>query len=206
MRPTSAALILSLAAGGANAQDVASATDPQSLLDQFEGLGMDARLEPYESGRQRIRAKVAGVNYALAFYGCLDDMTDCRGMMFTAGFDMAEPVGWEVVNDWNETRVYSRAFIDEEGDPYVQMPVPTAEALSEDEIRRLVDIWESAVIKFTDTIGFERSEDSASAATPAPGQPVASGQPATGATATTPSGRVAPKKAPGAGALGAKDQ
>ena len=206
MRPTSAALILSLVAGGAQAQDVASATDPQSLVDQFIGLGFDARLEPYESGRPRISAKIVGVNYSLAFYGCLDDMTDCRGLMFTAGFDLSEPVGWEVANDWNETRVYSRAFIDEEGDPYVQMPVPTAEALSADEIRRLVDIWESAVIRFTDTIGFDRPEESAGADTPASDQPVASGQPGTVPTPPQPSGRVAPKKAPGASALGAGDQ
>jgi len=204
MRPTSAALILTVLAGGAQAQDVASATDPQSLLDQLTVLGFDARLEPYESGRPRISARIVGVTYSLAFYGCLDDMTDCRGLMFTAGFDMSEPVGWEVANDWNETRVYSRAFIDDEGDPYVQMPVPTAEALSQDEVRRLVEIWESAVIRFTDKIGFERPEESAGTAAPAPDQPVASGQPAT--TPPSSSGRVAPKKAPGAGALGVGDQ
>lgn len=199
-RPT-AALVLTLAAHGAAAQDVASATDPQSVVDQIAALGYEATLEPYESGRPRIQARIVGVNYAVAFYGCLEDMTDCLGLMFTAGFDMPDATDWKVVNDWNETRIYTRAFLDDESDPYVQMPVPNAEQLSAGELRRLVEIWENALVRFTEEIGFERPEDSPAA--PAPSQPEASG---TAAAPAQPLGRVAPKKGASAGALRSDDQ
>jgi len=206
MRPTSVILVLSLLAGGAHAQTAASAANPQSIADQFEMLGYDARLDPYESGRPRIRSAILGVNYSVAFYGCLDDMTDCQGLMFTAGFDMSDPSTWQFANGWNETRVYSRAFLDEDSDPYVQMPVPVASSLSHEDMRRLVDIWETEVIKFTDQIGFERSEESASESAPE-SDPVASAQPTAPASATPESSvRVGPKKAPSASSLGAQDR
>lgn len=204
MYRASAALILTLAATPAAAQDVASATDPQTVVDQITALGYEARLEPYESGRPRIQARIVGVNYAVAFYGCLEDMTDCLGLMFTAGFDLNEATDWKVVNDWNETRIYTRAFLDDESDPYVQMPVPIAEALSAGEMRRLVELWENALVRFTDEIGFDRPEDSAGA--PAPRQPVASGTPTPPAQPAPPVGRVAPKKGASAGALRSDDQ
>jgi hypothetical protein len=198
MKLSAVILALALAAGGAHAQGTASAEDPQSVLDQFTALGFEASLDPYESGRPRIVSKIVGVNYAVAFYSCYDDMTGCEGLMFTAGFDMSEPTGSDVVNEWNETRVYSRAFLDEEDDPYVQMPVPVARTLSQADVRRLVDIWESEVVKFTDKIGFNRPDDAA----PASSDPVAPDPPATPA----PAGRVGPKKAPSASSFGKKDQ
>ena len=82
MRMTPALFALSLAVatpGALAAQDVAFAADPQSLVDEIKALGHDARLDPCESGRPRIRSRIVGVDYSLAFYGCLDDMTDCRG-------------------------------------------------------------------------------------------------------------------------------
>ena len=196
-------LAVSLAASGAVAQGTATAGDPQSVLDHFQTLGYDAALDPYESGRPRITSRIVGVNYALAFYSCFDDMTDCEGLMFTAGFDMSEPTAMDVVNEWNETRVYSRAFLDDEGDPFVQLPVPVARALSQDDIRRLVDVWESELTRFTDAIGFDRPEDNAAPAE----APVASAQPTPPPAATpAPSGRVGPKKAPSASSLGSQDR
>ncbi len=121
-------------------------------------------------------------------------------MMFTAGFDMNDPVGWQVVNEWNETMVYSRAFINDDGDAYGQMPVPNGISLDAGEVSRIVSIWESAVTKFTDEIGFNRPEDDPAPA--APSQPVASGQP----TPPPVSQRVGPKKAAGSTGLGSEAQ
>ena len=197
MRISSLILVASLLAGGANAQSITS-SDPESLLRELRSMGYDVRLEPYDSGRPRIRTSSLGINYSIAFYGCLNDMTDCRGMMLTSGFDMDDGTNWEIIDGWNETRVYTRAFLDDENDPYVQMPVPVARDFNHDDVARIMDIWEDAIVDFTDEIGFERRDASA----PSTSDPVASGSSTSSAPAAT--GRVGPKKAPSNSSLGSK--
>jgi len=115
--------------------------------------------------------------------------------MFTSGFDMRDGTAWDIVNTWNETRVYSRAFLDDESDPYVQMPVPIARALNPGDVARMMDLWEDAIVDFTDEIGFTRPDSRSTSSS----DPVASGADAAPAA----SGRVVPKKA-GSGGLGSK--
>lgn len=152
----SAALTAALSAGAANAQGMVSAGNPQTVIDQLQSMGYKASYEPYESGRPRVLSAIAGINYAIAFYGCLDDMSDCRSMMFSSGFDMPSGSAMATINNWNKSRVYTRAFLDEEEDPYFQMPVVRGQDMSAEDFRRVMNIWEDAVIDFTDEVGFER--------------------------------------------------
>lgn len=156
MKFASIFLSAALVAGAANAQSYVTAANPQTMIDQLQSMGYKASYEPYDSGRPRVLTAIAGINYAIALYGCLDDMTDCRSMMFTAGFDMPSGSSLGTINSWNQTRVYTRAFLDEEEDPYFQMPIIRGEDMSGEDFRRVMNIWEDAVIDFTDEVGFER--------------------------------------------------
>ncbi len=180
-------LTAALAAGSATAGGISS-SDPQSLLAELESMGYDVWLDPYESGRPRIKGRLVGVNYSLAFYSCLDDMTDCLGLMFTAGFDMRNGTGLDVANTWNQEMVYSRAYIDNEDDPFVQMPVPISRDLDSADVARLMDLWESTLEDFTDEIGFKRhrSGSDAPSGTGSGGSDVAPGRTAPGKSSLNP--------------------
>lgn len=143
-------------AGAAQAQGVVTAANPQTVIDQLQSLGYKASYEPYESGRPNVISAAAGVNYAISFYGCLEDMTDCRTLMFTAGLDMPDGSSMETINNWNQTRVYTHAFLDPAGDPYFRMAVIRGQDMSAEEFRRILEIWEDAMVDFTDEVGFER--------------------------------------------------
>ncbi len=176
-------LMAVLTAGSAMGQGISS-SDPQSLLRELQAMNHDVRLAPYDSGRPRIRGRLAGFNYAIAFYSCLEDHTDCRGLLFTAGFDMTDGTAWDLVNRWNRESVYTRACLDDENDPFVQMPVPIARDFDTGDVARMMDLWESELVDFTDEIGFKRRA-------PERRPP--------GATAP---GRLAPQKIPGNRGLG----
>ncbi len=156
MRFASTILTAALVAGAAHAQGTVTAADPQTVIDQLHEMGYRASYEPFDSGRPRVLTGVAGVNTSIAFYGCLDDMTDCKTLMFTSGMDMPEGSSTATVNNWNQSRIYTRAFLDENDDPYFVMPIPRGQDMGADEFARLLNIWEDAVIDFTDEIGFER--------------------------------------------------
>lgn len=156
MKFASVFLSAALMAGAASAQSWVTAANPQTVIDQLQSMGYKASYEPYDSGRPRVLTAIAGINYAIAFYGCADDMTDCRSVMFTAGFDMPSGSAPETINNWNQTRVYTRAFLDADQDPYFQMPVVRGQDMSAEDFQRVMNIWEDAVIDFTDEIGFER--------------------------------------------------
>ncbi|PIE07585.1 MAG: hypothetical protein CSA74_06530 [Rhodobacterales bacterium] len=156
MRFASIPLFVALMAGAANAQSAITSADPQTVIDQLKTMGYRASYEPYESGRPRVLTGIAGVNTSIAFYGCLDDMTNCKTLMFTSGMDMPEGSSWSTINNWNQSRIYTRAFLDENNDPYFVMPIARGQDMSAEDFSRLMNIWEDAVIDFTDEIGFER--------------------------------------------------
>ena len=156
MRFATTILTAALMAGAANAQSYVTAADPQTVIDQLQNMGYRASYEPYDSGRPRVLTGIAGVNTSIAFYGCMDDMTNCQTLMFTSGMDMPEGSSFATINNWNQSRIYTRAFLDENDDPYFVMPIPRGQDMSSEDFARLMNIWEDAVIDFTDEIGFER--------------------------------------------------
>ena len=156
MKFTSVILSASLFAGAASAQGLVTAHDPQTVIGQLQSMGYRASYEPYDSGRPKVLTATAGINYNIAFYACAEDMTGCGSLLFWVGFDMPDGSDWTMVNDWNQTRVYSRAYLDADNDPYFMMPVVLAEDMSPEEFERVLGIWEDAIIDFTDQIGFDR--------------------------------------------------
>lgn len=152
-------LSAALMAGGASAQSYVTSADPQTVIDQLQSLGYRASFEPYDSGRPRILTGIAGVNTNIAFYACDEgdgEFTNCKTFMFTTGMDMPDGSSMTTINRWNQTRAFTRAFLDADGTPYFSMTIARGLDMTAEDFRRLLNIWEDAVIDFTDEIGFER--------------------------------------------------
>ncbi len=76
------------------------------------------------------------------------------------GFDMETPFPLERVNEWNSTRNSGRAFIDDEGDPYIDHPFSVSGPADEGAIYETITLWEATVINFIEFIGWGQSAGS----------------------------------------------
>ena len=88
-----------------------------------------------------------GVNFYIDLYDCKADR--CASLQFFSAFDKDQPMTAEKINGWNLENRYSRAYIDDEGDPYLEYdanlsPGGTYEALDDD-----LQVWTNSLGKFT---------------------------------------------------------
>ena len=152
MRTLAFALALVMASGTASAQDRVSSGDPQSVADTLSEMEYFATVEPYSNGRPRVRVRIGDRRASIAFYGCKDDMNGCRSLLFSTGFRSDEPIPLSVINEWNERQIFSRAYLDDVGDPFIEMPVVAAEDLSDGEFERIVNLWKNILDDFVEKL------------------------------------------------------
>ena len=72
-------------------------------------------------GTPRLDGVLDGWSYSVYFYGCRGDL--CDAIQFSAGFDEDEPVEHDLINRWNRDNRFGRAYLDDEGDPWVEMDI-----------------------------------------------------------------------------------
>lgn len=130
-------------AAPANAQLV-SAANPESVASALRAQGYQAELTKDSDGDPMIRSGTGGTKFIILFFGCTAGQ-NCATLQFYAGYADVE-VTHERVNEWNKTRRFGRAYIDNEGDPVVEMDLDLddggmSRALFEDN----VEFWASVV-------------------------------------------------------------
>jgi hypothetical protein len=128
-----------------------TAADPPGIVAALQGLGYKAKLETDDEGDPIIRSAAAGLNFSIEFYGC-EDNRDCRHLMFSAAFDMDEPLSADLMNDWNMRKLVGVAWVDEEGDPGIDFFVTTEGGLDLRTFEEAVDLWGRALGNFGDHI------------------------------------------------------
>lgn len=130
-------------AAPANAQLV-SAANPESVASALRAQGYQAELTKDSDGDPMIRSGTGGTKFIILFFGCTAN-SNCATIQFYAGYSDVQ-VTHQRVNEWNKTRRFGRAYIDNEGDPVVEMDLDLddggmSRALFEDN----VEFWTSVV-------------------------------------------------------------
>jgi hypothetical protein len=134
-----ASIALLAAARPAEAQDECRPhvkEDPASLLSLMRSWGMDAWPEDDAGGEDRILWKVSGT---VATLSLRDQGGTIRFFHGTSG----AKVSIDAINDWNKSFRFSRAYLDQDNDPIVEMDLDLAGGVCEDRIR---DFLRTAVI------------------------------------------------------------
>ena len=135
------------------AAQTVDATDPAELVSIIQALGYRAVLDTDDTGDPMIRSSTGGTDFSIYFYGCTDN-TDCKSLLFKAGYDLDDGTTLEVIDDWNETILFGRAYLDDEADPWLEMPVNMDGGVSRRNFEDNYDWWEVIVAEFEDHIGF----------------------------------------------------
>lgn len=141
-----ASLLLSSAAMAQNID----ATQPDSILNIARGVG-SADLSTSEQGDPMISGRIDGTRYTLFFFGCTNKV-NCTSIQFYAGWEMENPVSTRDLNDWNRTKRYGRAYLDNSNDPVVEMDVVMEHGISRRNLEANFDLWKTVMSQFKQAI------------------------------------------------------
>ncbi|MBE3640094.1 YbjN domain-containing protein [Mangrovicoccus algicola] len=139
--------------GVAAVEGLVSAADPQGMQAALQELGYRAELDQDGEGDPMIRSSAAGSNFSIYFYGCVDH-AGCDSILFTAGFDLSEPMSPEQANDWNRDALLATIYLDDEGDPHLFHYVLTRGGLPGDVFAASLREWAQVLGDFRGHIGW----------------------------------------------------
>lgn len=145
----SAAAAISLASA-AHAQ--VTATDENVILQAMQDFGLVATMGTDNSGDPKISSRVSSTKFKVYFYGCTDN-TQCTSIQFGAGYDLKTGISALKVNEWNRKKRFAKAYIDDEGDPFLEMDINTDyDGIGIKNFEDSMDLWRSLVEDFEEFI------------------------------------------------------
>ncbi len=97
------------------------AGQPDSVVAALQAGGYKAILAKDAVGDPRIESASAGARFVIHFYGCKDNK-DCTSLTFFAGWTGLD-ASMNQMNEWNKVRRFSRAYIDNDGDPVIEFDI-----------------------------------------------------------------------------------
>ncbi|CTQ49872.1 YbjN domain-containing protein [Jannaschia donghaensis] len=152
MKMLSIAAVAVCAARISFAQDFVAASDPEGVMRAMQQEGYLATMGTDDLGDPKISSKVSESNFSVFFYGC-NNATDCTSIQFSSGYDLDIPMNAKRINDWNRENRFGRAFVDDEGDPFIRMDIVLAEAgNSTGSFSYNLDFWRLLIEDFEDFI------------------------------------------------------
>jgi len=146
-----AATIGVLAAMPAAAKDIDSVTG-DDVVRLLEAAGYRATLGVDGVGEPLVSSHAADADFFVSFYGC--DAGRCGSIQFRSGFALEDDVPLEVANEWNQQMRYAEAWIDEEGDPWLEMDIDLSEGATEAQVTGYIEIWRFMLEAYQAHIGF----------------------------------------------------
>lgn len=132
---------------GAEAEPAAliDGTDPAAVLNAVRAFG-GAELAADNQGDPMIRAEIGPYRYAVFFYGCTEGK-DCSSILFRASFS-AEGLSAADMSEWNRTKRFGNGYLDEDGDPVLEMDVNLYGGVSPTNMHDNVDWWRVVIEDF----------------------------------------------------------
>lgn len=130
------------------------ATDPERIASTIQDLGYRARLETADDANPVIFSSVGGTEFAIYFNTCDNGFTQCRVLLFKAGYDLDDGTTLDVIEAFNERTLIGRVYLDDENDPWLEFAVNMYGGVTRKNFEDTFDWWEIIVAEFEDHIGF----------------------------------------------------
>jgi hypothetical protein len=129
--------------GGVTAEEVAS------VLHQ---KGYKAQVTTDDSGDPMVRSASSGVDFLVVYYEC-NHKPRCASIQFYAGFKKPGITPAQIA-EWNATKRFGRAYLDDLSDPRVEMDVDVEHGTTTEAIGNAVERWVSVLTEFTKFIAW----------------------------------------------------
>ncbi len=144
------AVVLASVSSLAQAQDIVDATNPEEINNIARGYGSASLLKD-NGGDPKIEGRIDGKGYSVYFYGC-EDGKDCRSINLATGWASDGQYTIDEVNKWNRENRFVKAYIDDEGDPILEMDVNLHLGVTRDNLDKTFDWWSYMMGEFTKDI------------------------------------------------------
>jgi len=124
--------------------------DPEAILLMMQDFGLPATLSTDAVGDPLIESRIDGTRFSVYFYHC---EKLCDAIQFSAGFDLDEPMSEAMANRWNREKRFGKVYLDETGDPFVEMDIGVAEdGIGRKNFDDALDTWRIVLSDFRDFI------------------------------------------------------
>jgi len=139
------AISCSCVAWEAQAQSLITAANPQTILDIARGYG-SAELSTDSVNDPLITGRIDGTSYRVYFYGCSNGR-NCKTIDFYAAWS-SNRVSLRDVNEWNRTKRFTKAYLDSDDDPILEMSVNLDNGVSRGNLDYTFDWWKVTLKQF----------------------------------------------------------
>ena len=119
---------------------------PQDVAEALERLDIEYTQETDPTGDPMFRIKLLDMNVQILFYG--QDEGGYKSLQFHVGFAMEDKPSLEVINDWNRSKRYMRAYLDSENDPHLEYDLDFEGGLTTQCIDEAIKLFRSGLLGF----------------------------------------------------------
>jgi hypothetical protein len=120
-------------------------TSVQGALAILTSAGMSGGLETNPDGSRFVLGKMDQGPFQMLPLECERPGENCASIRLYLGFSMREKPPLQRINQYNSRTKDVRAYIDEDGDPAIEMDIPLAGGVSAAFLTRRLAAWRSAV-------------------------------------------------------------
>jgi hypothetical protein len=144
---------LFFAAGMAAVQPAAAqnvtAADPQSVAAVLRAEGLQVEVKTDKDGDPLLVSSIGeNQKFSVYFYNCTNH-ANCETVQFYAGYSETK-MNTAKLNDWNRTKRFGRAYIDQVGDPVVEMDIDLAAGgMSRALFKDNFEFWKTLMSQFS---------------------------------------------------------
>jgi hypothetical protein len=146
---TAAAFAIGAVALPAAAQTVKADAAAVSAVLKDKGM-TDLEVSKGSDGDPMITGVSDGTKFLVFFYGCTNG-ANCESIQFYTGF-MDTKMDAAKMNEWNAKYRFTRAYIDDEDDPVIQMDIDMAGGMPRALLADNIEFWQLAVSGFQDFV------------------------------------------------------
>jgi hypothetical protein len=141
-----AAAMLAAASGAAFAEPLpdGGATAPE-IAGVMKGQDFPVETTKDKDGNPLLRSSAQGYGFSVYFYGCKE--TRCDSIQFSAAFN-SKDVKPEKIAEWNRTRRFGRAWLDDDAAPWVEMDVDLEHGATTEAVAADLERWVSVLTGF----------------------------------------------------------
>lgn len=153
-------LLLAAVAGAptAAAQSWVDAKNPKTLFALAKAEGFAPEMINKKGEAPSFRMSVNGTNSLVLFMDCDDAKANCKTVQFYAGYSISDVFETDRINQWNRDKRFARAYVDDSGDPVIEMDLDLDfNGLPRENVTEALGIWKSLVGSFGKFVNGEDS-------------------------------------------------
>ncbi|TVQ34644.1 MAG: YbjN domain-containing protein [Geminicoccaceae bacterium] len=117
-----------------------------------QGYGTALDTDPF--GDPMIESRTERAFFRIYFFGCetTSEPRRCRSLSFAAGFDTGGRGTLASVNQWNATQRFGQAYLDDDGDPWLELAINAEGGMPEAQFQHWLILWHQSLDRFVTLI------------------------------------------------------